>query len=248
MSFSRKGLVCLAGAIALLAAGFWIWHRAGVEPPAPLEPTRIEEVRLRVLPRLTAELATADFHLGDAVFIRIFKETRELEMWLQRSGSREFRLWKTWRVAGMSGHLGPKLAEGDRQAPEGFYEVDTTAMNPESDCHLSFNTGYPNLFDISLGRTGSWIMVHGSTGSLGCFAMTDPVIEEIYLVCEAALQHSQPSFFVHVFPFRMTASRMHEAAADEWLPFWENLREGYECFEETHVPPAARMEDGHYGF
>ena len=147
----------------------------------------------------------------------------------------------------MSGHLGPKLAEGDRQAPEGFYEVDAGALNPESDCHLSFNTGYPNTFDTSLGRTGSWIMVHGSTGSLGCFAMTDPVIEEIYLVCEAALQHGQPSFFVHVFPFRMTEERMLTAATSEWLPFWENLREGYARFEETQVPPAVRLEDGHYG-
>ena len=241
MKYPTRILIAFIVAL-LVSAGvrWWRWeHR---------ELTRIEEVRQRVLPRLKAELRAAGFALDDPVFIRIFKETRELEVWLRPRDSEKFKLWKTWHVVGMSGHLGPKLAEGDRQAPEGFYEVDATALNPESDCHLSFNTGYPNTFDASLGHTGSWIMVHGSTGSLGCFAMTDPVIEEIYLVCEAALEHGQGSFAVHVFPFRMTDERMSNAATNEWLPFWENLREGYVRFEETHLPPTVLLEDGHYGF
>ena len=240
---TRRARLLYVGLFALLIGGVIYWR---LLPPREL--TRIEEVRQRVLPRLKAELRAAGFALDDPVFIRIFKETRELEVWLRPRDSEKFKLWKTWHVVGMSGHLGPKLAEGDRQAPEGFYEVDATALNPESDCHLSFNTGYPNTFDASLGRTGSWIMVHGSTGSLGCFAMTDPVIEEIYLVCEAALGRGQRSFFVHAFPFRMTEERMRDAATSEWLPFWENLREGYVRFEETHLPPTVLPEDGHYGF
>ena len=239
----RFALVIALFLIALAIGGVIYWRSL---PPKEL--TRIEEVRQRVQPSLKKELRVAGFTLGDPVFIRIIKETRELEMWLQPRGSRQFKVWKTWRIVGMSGRLGPKLAEGDRQAPEGFYEVGADALNPMSDCHLAFNTGYPNVFDTSLGRTGSWIMVHGSTGSLGCFAMTDPVIEEIYLVCEAALERGQASFAVHVFPFRMTEERMHAAAENEWLPFWENLREGYVRFEETNLPPAVRLEDGHYGF
>jgi murein L,D-transpeptidase YafK len=148
----------------------------------------------------------------------------------------------------MSGRLGPKLAEGDAQAPEGFYEVTPRALNPNSAFHLSFNIGYPNAFDVANGRTGSWIMVHGGEASVGCFAMTDALVEEIYLVTEAALQKGQPAVPVHVFPFRMTEERMRAAGESEWLPFWENLREGHEHFELSHVPPVVRVEETHYVF
>lgn len=220
---------------------FW-WIRLNADN------TRIGEVRRRVTPSLKRELRNAGFTLGDALFIRTFKESREMELWLRPKKTARYQLWKTFHVAGMSGHLGPKLAEGDYQSPEGLYEVNQDALNPESDCHLSFNIGFPNDFDTSLGRTGSWIMVHGSTGSVGCFAMTDPVIEKIYLIAEAALKNGQPAFAVHTFPFRMTEERMREAADNEWLPFWENLHMAYLRFEATHIPPTVRVADGRYEF
>jgi murein L,D-transpeptidase YafK len=211
-------------------------------------PTRLDEVRARVTPHLEDELRRAGFALGDPIFIRIFKESRELELWMKARGDKRYKLWMRWPIPGLSGHLGPKLEEGDYQVPEGFYEVNAHALNPLSICHLAFNTGYPNAFDQSLGRTGSWIMVHGGHGSVGCFAMSDPVIEEIYLIAEAALKNGQHSFPVHVFPFQMTAERMAAAKDSEWLPFWENLREGYDAFERTHLPPTVTIEDGRYAF
>lgn len=232
-----------AVSIGLLIGGilFW-WIRRNAAT------SRIDEVRRRVAPNLKKQLLAEGFALGDASFIRIFKETRELELWLRSKNSGRFQLRKTYPVAAMSGKLGPKLAEGDGQAPEGFYEVTAEALNPESDFHLSFNVGYPNEFDTANNHTGSWIMVHGGNASVGCFAMTDPVVEEIYLIVEAALQKGQPTFAVHVFPFRMTEERMSKAAESEWLPFWENLREGFSLFEEAHVPPAVRVVDGSYLF
>jgi murein L,D-transpeptidase YafK len=229
--------------LGLLLGGivFW-WIRRNI----PV--SRVDEVRRRVAPRLNKELQVSGFALGDPIFIRIFKESRELELWLRQKNTARFQLWKTYPVAAMSGRLGPKLAEGDGQAPEGFYEVNANALNPESEFHLSFNVGYPNAFDTVNERTGSWIMVHGGSASVGCFAMTDPVVEEIYLIAEAALKNGQQTFAVHVFPFRMTEDRMREAAVSEWLPFWENLRVGFVLFEEKHVPPAVRVVDGQYIF
>jgi murein L,D-transpeptidase YafK len=211
---------------------------------------RIREVRSRIEPSLKRDLPATQFLLGDRAFIRIFKEERELELWIQPHDEKQFKHWKTWPIAAMSGKLGPKLKEGDQQAPEGFYAVNAKALNPQSDYHLSFNIGYPNDFDQAQGRTGSFIMVHGSNVSIGCFAMTDPVIEQIYLVVEAALNHGQATVPVHVFPFRMTDERMAQAEAEgePWLAFWKNLREGYNRFEGNHLPPHVEFAGNCYTF
>jgi murein L,D-transpeptidase YafK len=211
---------------------------------------RVREVRTRIEPSLKQELATAQFALGDHVFIRIFKEERELELWIKPKSATQFKLWKTWPIAAMSGHLGPKLKEGDQQAPEGFYAVNAKAMNPQSDYHLSFNIGYPNDFDQAQARTGSLIMVHGKNMSIGCFAMTDPVIEQIYLIVEAALNHGQATVPVHIFPFRMTDERMAQAETEgtPWLAFWKNLRQGHDRFETQRVPPKAKSAGDCYTF
>jgi murein L,D-transpeptidase YafK len=237
----HRGLLATLVAVSLFAGAIWVDK---LQHP----PSRIEEVRQRTLSHLTGELHIMGFAPGDPIFIRIFKESQELELWMKPKGKARFELWMRWPIAGLSGHLGPKLAEGDYQNPEGFYEVNANALNPKSDCHLSFDTGFPNAYDQSLGRTGSWIMVHGGHYSVGCFAMTDPVIEEIYLLAEAALKNGQQTFPVHVFPFRMTKERMAKANGNEWLSFWENLRVGYDQFERSHVPPQVTTVEGRYVF
>lgn len=206
---------------------------------------RISEVRKRVEPSLKEELAAAGLSLGDPAFIRIFKESLELELWLQPKGAKEFQRWKTWPIAAMSGTLGPKQKEGDCQAPEGFYGVVPSAMNPASKYHLSFNVGYPNEYDRANKRTGGLIMIHGNKVSIGCFAMTDPVIEPIYLVVEAALNHGQKEVPIHIFPFRMTGERMAQADTSEnpWYAFWQNLQEAYIAFEGTHIPPKVKFAE-----
>lgn len=207
---------------------------------------RATEVAKRVTPRLKRDLSAKGLALGSPVFIRIFKEERELELWVQK-GVR-FQLFRSYPIAAMSGHLGPKLAEGDRQAPEGFYFVPPSMMNPKSLYHLAFNIGFPNAYDQAQGRTGSFIMVHGDRQSIGCFAMTDSKIEEIYTLCNAALSNGQPYFRVHCFPFRMTPARMARAKGMRWEPFWKNLQEGYQWFEEKKVPPNVEVKGRQYHF
>ena len=112
------------------------------------------------------------------MFVRIFKLGSQLEIWMEKDGS--YRLFATYPICLWSGRLGPKLAEGDRQAPEGFYAVTKDELNPNSRWHRSFSLGFPNAFDRAQGRTGSFIMVHGGCQSIGCFAMTNDVVDEIW--------------------------------------------------------------------
>ncbi len=207
---------------------------------------RIDEVRSRATPVLKKELADKGFALGDPAFIRIFKETDELELWLKPAGSNKYLLWKTWPIAAKSGKLGPKKKEGDMQAPEGFYEVVPKALNPRSSYHLSFNIGYPNAYDQAHKRTGGLIMVHGNKVSIGCFAMTDPVIEKIYLIVEAALKKDKAAVPVHVFPFRMTPERMLDADEHDAFAFWEELLPAYEVFENERRVPKVSGSSGKY--
>lgn len=204
---------------------------------------RLADVRARLLPKLSEELAAKKCRLGQRVFVRIFKESRELEVWL-RDEPGEWTLFRTYPIACFSGTLGPKTREGDMQAPEGFYNVTAKMLNPASKYHLAFNVGYPNAYDVAHGRTGSLIMVHGDVCSIGCFAMTDAVIEEIYLVVEAAVKDGG-SVPVHCFPFRMTVERM--ASADPThLDFWRELVPVYEVFEKERRVPKISVEGGRY--
>lgn len=218
-------------------------------PPPPEEwrsldaTARLIHARTRLLPKLHEELAARKCELGQPAFIRIFKESRELELWMQGEVG-EWRLFRTYPIACFSGTLGPKTREGDMQAPEGFYSVTQKMLNPASSYHLSFNIGYPNAYDVAQGRTGSLIMVHGDVCSVGCFAMTDAVIEEIYLVVEAAVSEGR-SVAVHCFPFRMTGERMGSADATH-LEFWRGLQGGYDVFEREKRVPSVKVVDGKY--
>lgn len=207
-------------------------------------PTRAKDAAERVMPRLEKELQAKGLSLGSPVFIRIFKETRELEVWLQKG--EKFSHFKTYQIAAMSGRLGPKEQEGDNQAPEGFYFVPSRQMNPQSRFHLSFNIGYPNSYDQAHGRTGSALMVHGNRVSIGCYAMTDYYIEEIYTLCAAALENGQPFFRVHSFPFRLTEGNLAKHKTKQWHSFWQNLKPGYDYFEKHRTPPNVIVREKEY--
>ncbi len=226
-----------AGVIALAeTAGTF----GGTAPPA--EPYD----RAAVLENLRPLLGRAQAHPGAHVFVRIFKRESELELWLH--GADGYRLIKNYPICAWSGRLGPKLKEGDGQAPEGFYRVVRSALNPASRFHLSFNLGYPNAYDRAHGRTGSWLMVHGNCVSIGCYAMTDPGIEEIYTLMEAALENGQRAVPVHIFPFRMTDANMARASRSRWIGFWRNLKAGHDLFERTKRPPQVRVRNRSYTF
>lgn len=189
----------------------------------------------------------AGFTWGASIFLRIFKETSKLEVWL-REGHR-FAHFRTYDVCTYgAGALGPKTRLGDGQAPEGFYYVTPGQMNPSSDFHLSFNLGYPNRYDREHGRTGSALMVHGDCVSIGCYAMTNAGIEEIFTLAHAAFTAGQPFFRVHIFPFPMTDENMKRHENNRWHPFWSNLRDGYTYFEQERCPPNVEVKNGVYVF
>jgi murein L,D-transpeptidase YafK len=203
----------------------------------------------RVRPALTEALARHRVAIGDPVYVRVFKEERELELWMRdaRAGvAGDFRLVKTYPICAFSGRLGPKQRQGDLQAPEGFYTVRRGQLNPASSYHLSFDLGYPNAYDRAHGRTGNYLMVHGSCVSIGCYAMGDAAIEEIYTLVAAALAQGQDGVPVHAFPFRFRDAPPARVAESEWNEFWTDLRAGYDAFEATQRPPTVTVRGRRY--
>lgn len=182
------------------------------------------------------------------IMVRIFKEEAVLEVWKQKDTGR-YGLVKSYEICAYSGKLGPKIKEGDRQAPEGFYWISKGLLNPKSDYHLAFNTGFPNTYDRANGRTGSHLMVHGSCSSAGCYSMTDENITEIYAFAREALQGGrQQAFQVQAFPFRMTPENMARHRNDASFAFWKMLKEGYDHFELTKIPPKVDVCGRRYVF
>ncbi|MGJ8656229.1 MAG: L,D-transpeptidase family protein [Akkermansiaceae bacterium] len=207
---------------------------------------RAADAAKRVVPRLEQEMYKTGVAVGNPVFIRVIKETRELEVWLLNRKTKRYQEFKRYRIMAMSGGLGPKVYEGDMQAVEGFYSFGRGALNPQSRFHLSFNLGYPNRYDRAHGRTGHSLMVHGNQVSAGCLAMTDYYVEEIYTLCAAALSNGQVAVPVHCFPFRMTDANMKAMKDSQWYGFWQNLKVGYDAFEKGKVPPRISVSGGRY--
>lgn len=187
-----------------------------------------------------AALLLKDIDPGAPVYIRVFKEESELEVWKARPNGR-YALVKTFPVCNWGGTLGPKQTTGDLMSPEGFYGVTAGRMNPDSKYHLAFNIGYPNALDRALGRTGSAIMVHGDCKSVGCFAMSNGLIEEIYAFVRDALAAGEDTVPVHVFPFRMTAANMKRHADNPARETWGPLKEAFDDFTRTREAPEVGM-------
>lgn len=141
-----------------------------------------------------------------------------------------------------------KLSKGDNQAPEGFYFVRPWNLNPWSSFHLSFNLGYPNAYDRVHGYTGSALMVHGNCISIGCYAMTDEYINEIYALINKVFENGQPFFRVHVFPFRLEKDTLSKYTENKWHSFWKNIQEGYNFFNTNLNPPNVTVKKGVYHF
>jgi murein L,D-transpeptidase YafK len=181
------------------------------------------------------------------IMARIFKEEGKVEIWKRKESGR-YGLIADYDICKMSGKLGPKFTEGDRQAPEGFYTVRPSQMNPNSDYHLAFNMGYPNAFDRAHGRSGSNLMVHGACSSSGCYSMTNEEITEIYAFGRDAFRGGQMDFQIQAFPFRMTAANMARYRNDPNYAFWTMLKEGYDHFEIAKVPPKVDVCEKRYVF
>ena len=200
-----------------------------------------------VSPKLVAEMSEKNMDLQSPILVRLFKQEAELEVWKQdRSG--RFALLKTYPICRWSGDLGPKVREGDRQAPEGFYSISPAQMNPQSAYYLSFNTGFPNAFDRALGRSGSELMVHGDCSSRGCYAMTDEQIAEIYSLGRESFFGGQHAFQFQAYPFRMTPINMARHRNNPNMPFWKMIKQGYDHFEVTRQEPKVDFCEKRYVF
>ena len=184
---------------------------------------------------------------GSPIVVRVFKEEAELELWKQDRGGR-FQLLRTYPICRWSGELGPKVKEGDRQAPEGFYTITQANLNPNSAYYLSINIGYPNEFDRAWNRSGSALMIHGDCSSRGCYAMTNDQIGEIYGLARESFLGGQRAFQIQAYPFRMTALNMAKHRNNPNMPFWRNLKQGSDMFEVSGVQPTVNVCEKRYVF
>jgi murein L,D-transpeptidase YafK len=193
---------------------------------------------------LDARLQRTGFKLGQSLFLRIYKREFEVEVWMQRDG--RYALFATYPICTFSGQLGPKMRNLDRQSPEGIYEVTAGQLNPHSRWHKSFNLGFPNAFDRANGRTGSYLMVHGGCSSIGCYAMTNPVVDDLFTLAKAAFAGGQQSFQVQALPFRMSPDALATRSTHVSAAFWSELKPIADAFDETRMPPDVVVCDGHY--
>ncbi len=196
---------------------------------------------------MVAEIERKSMPVDSPILVRIFKEEAELEVWKKDSTGR-FAHLKTYPICRWSGELGPKIKEGDRQAPEGFYQITPGLMNPHSNYYLAFNLGFPNAYDRANDRTGAFLMVHGDCSSRGCYAMTDEQIEEIFALGRDSFSGGQKSFQVQAYPFRMTPLNMAKHRNSPHMAFWRMLKQGYDHFEVTRQEPKVDVCEKRYVF
>ena len=215
----------------------------GTEKKVPKLPAKATK---ELPPELLSLLRQKKMPKTSPILVRIFKEEAELEVWKQDTTGR-FQILKTYPICRWSGDLGPKLHEGDRQAPEGFYTVTPELMNPHSSFYLSINTGYPNSFDKANNRDGSLLMIHGDCWSSGCYAMTDEQISEIYSLARDSFL-GRSSFQVQAYPFRLTPANLARHRNSPNLAFWKMLKIGNDHFETTQLEPKVDVCDRRYVF
>ncbi|MCV9880435.1 peptidoglycan meso-diaminopimelic acid protein amidase [Brenneria izbisi] len=181
---------------------------------------------------------------GSPIYIQIFKEERVLELYAKVGNS--YRLLDNYPICKYSGGLGPKRIEGDFKSPEGFYQVDVRHLKPDSQYYRAINIGFPNEYDKSQGYSGKYLMIHGECVSVGCYAMTNQYMEEIYHYAERAFQNGQMKIDIAIYPFRMTEQNMRRHRNSTYYRFWRQLQPGYTYFNQHYQPPSVTVFNGQY--
>jgi murein L,D-transpeptidase YafK len=200
-----------------------------------------------VSPKTVAEMEAIGSSKNAPILIRTYKKEAEFEIWKMKADGR-YAYLKSYPMCRWSGQLGPKVREGDRQVPEGFYSISPAHMNPNSAYYLSFDVGYPNAYDRALGHTGGSIMVHGICSSAGCFSMTDAQIAEIYAIARESFAGGQRAIQMQSYPFHMTAENLTKYRLDQNIDFWKQLKEGSDNFEVTKQDVSVGVCNKHYVF
>ncbi|USF86236.1 L,D-transpeptidase family protein [Candidatus Endoriftia persephonae] len=222
----------------------------GTLPVAANEPLSPEVVQVleRLVPRLELQLrrrfeqAGVEYPPARLQLISL-KQEQQIEVWAADAGP--WRHIHDYQVLAASGVAGPKLREGDRQVPEGFYQIE--ALNPHSRFHLSIKLNFPNSFDWlnahAEGRRqpGSNIFIHGSAWSVGCLAIGDQAVEELFLLVARSWQEPA-SVMILPYDFRCQAPQL-PAAARPWVAeLYSYLQQGVARF--PLAAKAARCESG----
>jgi murein L,D-transpeptidase YafK len=222
----------------------------------PQTSRRSERAIKRTVPKLSAELAKHNHKLGDPIFLRIIKSAKPqagklsdgyIEIFIGDEYGK-YSVFKSLPICAASGTQGPKTKTGDYQSPEGFYFLKADRFNPNSSYHLSLNMGYPNAYDRAHGYTGNYLMIHGKCVSIGCYAMTDKGINDIYTLASAALENDQSVIRVHSFPFPLTPENLSKTKSNKNHEFWKNLKQGWDWFELNNSPPDVHVKNKKYTF
>ena len=177
--------------------------------------------------------------------IRIFKESKELELWKMAKDGK-FELVRIYDICAFSGELGPKQKQGDRQAPEGFYSITTGQLNYQSIRFVSLNTGFPNAYDKAHNATGTALMIHGGCDSAGCYAIEDGPAQEVFTSVRDSLKSGQKSVQLQIYPFRMSKWAMFTNSNNKNIDFWQQLKFGYDKFENIKKPIEFTVVKGRY--
>jgi len=198
-------------------------------------------------PEMLTLLQQKNMPKDSPILVRIFKEESELEVWKQDTTGR-YEMLKVYPICRWSGDLGPKVKEGDRQAPEGFYAITPGLMNPNSSYYLAINMGFPNAYDRANDRHGNFLMIHGDCSSRGCYAMTDEQIGEIYSLAREAFLGGQKEFQIQAYPFRMTPANLAHHRNNPNMAFWKMIKEGDDHFLVSHLEPKVDVCERRYVF
>lgn len=241
---SRRRVV--AGLGASLAGMLSVAPALGQSSAATAADVRQRFTRTFKTAQLPGDLAAIGARLGAPMLLRVFKQEREVEVWVQPEDQQTFVLFRIFPICFYSGKLGPKVKEGDMQSPEGFYFVGPAQMRAKSQYHRAIDFAFPNDYDAAQGYTGTELLIHGNCVSSGCYAMTDPFVEQLFELGSATAATAAQGFWIHAFPFHMTAEALAGQQDSPWLGFWQQLKAGYDAFETSRVPPHIRVEGGRY--
>lgn len=199
----------------------------------------------RVEAALKRDMNAQGLSYGAPIFIQITKIPAKLSVYVQNTDG-DYDHFRSYPICAYSGGLGPKKRQGDGKSPEGFYRIKAEQMNPASSYHLSFNLGYPNALDRARGYTGDFLMVHGRCVSIGCYAMTDPAMDEIWALMTAAFKHGQGDVNVHIFPYKMNWPMRAALPDHPDKAFWQSLAPAWMAFANDKAPPTISVAAGVY--
>lgn len=221
----RQTRVVIVAVLLLLASGVFIVYGSGIWYPWLVKirgPRSVADVIAKYGEPAQTRLGPHFKRAGVSyppkeIAILVFKDEKRLSLWA-RGGGGQWLFIRDYPVLAASGHAGPKLREGDRQVPEGVYRIGH--LNPNSSYHLSMKVDYPNAFDLRMAqrdrrtKLGGDIFIHGKQVSIGCVAVGDRAIEELFtLVARTGLTRVK----VIIAPNDL---RLRGAIVDERSPAW----------------------------